>query len=80
MLGKTEGSNRRGQQRMKWLDNLTDSTGMNLIKLREIGRTGKPDMLQSIGSQRVGTTERLNNINNIGLKGNERGQEEERMS
>ena len=37
-------------------------------------------MLQSIGSQRVGTTERLNNINNIGLKGNERGQEEERMS
>ena len=54
MLGKTEGSNRRGQQRMKWLDNLTDSTGMNLIKLREIGRTGKPDMLQSMGSRRVG--------------------------
>ena len=50
MLGKTEGRKRRGEQRMKWLDNLTDSMGMNLIKLWEIGRTVKPDMLQSMGS------------------------------
>ena len=35
MLGKTEGR-RRGQQRMKWLDNITDSMGVNLNKLEEI--------------------------------------------
>ena len=36
MLGKIEGKKRRGQQRMRWLDSITDSTDMNLIKLREI--------------------------------------------
>ena len=33
MLGKIEGKRRRGQQRMRWLDNITDSMGMNLSKL-----------------------------------------------
>ena len=36
MLGKTEGRRRRGQQRMKWLDSITDSMHMNLSKLREL--------------------------------------------
>jgi len=36
MLGKTEGRRRRGQQRMRWLDVITDSMGMNLGKLQEI--------------------------------------------
>ena len=35
MLGKTEGRKRRGQQRMRWLDSITDSMDMNLRKLRE---------------------------------------------
>ena len=36
MLGKSEGRKRRGQQRMRWLDDIADSTDMSLSKLREI--------------------------------------------
>ena len=36
MLGKIEGTRRRGQQRMRWLDSITDSMVMNLSKLQEI--------------------------------------------
>ena len=36
MLGKIEGQRRRGRQRMRWLDSITDSTDRNMSKLQEI--------------------------------------------
>ena len=53
MLGKMEGRRKRGRQRMRWLDGITDSMDMSLSKDRETVRTGKPGVLQSMGSQRV---------------------------
>ena len=53
MMQKTEGRRRRGWQRMRWLDGITDSTWV-WANSRRWWRTGKPGMLQSMGSQRPG--------------------------
>ena len=53
MLGKIEGRRRRGWQRMRWLDGITDSMDMSLSKLWELVMDRKPGVLESIGSQRV---------------------------
>ena len=53
MLGKSDGKRRSGQQRMRWLDGITDSMDMNLGKLWEMVKGREPGVLQSMGSQRV---------------------------
>ena len=64
MLGKIEGKRRRGQQRMSWLDHITDLTDMNLTKLQEIVDRGA--WLWSLNES--DTTERLNSNNVKPLK------------
>jgi len=53
MLGKTEGRKKRGQQKMRWLDGITDSMDMSLSKLLEMVKDRETGVLQSVGSQRV---------------------------
>ena len=60
MLGGIGDRRRRGWQRMRWLDGITDSMDMSLCKLRKSWWNRRPGMLQFMGSQSSDTSDRLN--------------------
>ena len=60
MLGKIEGRRRRGRQRMRWLDGITDSMDMSLSKFQELVMEGRLVCCSPWGCKESDMTEQLN--------------------
>ena len=77
MLGKTEGKRRRGRQRTRWLDGITDSTDMSLSKLQEMEKDREVwcSAVHGVAKSQTRLSDRIMKTNSLGFSGGSDGKE-----